>query len=204
MLEAPESDVDLLTTRQRAVYRFIKDKIESRGYGPTIREIGAKFKISSPNGVVCHLRALQKKGLITREANLSRAIQLSSKRGAKRGLPLVGTVAAGVLHEAIETKEHIDFAGVLQKKNHVVLRVRGDSMIDAQIADGDYIVLRRQKNASRGDMVVAETEDGEATLKYWYPERNRVRLQPANAKMNPIYVNDAKILGVVVGIVRTL
>jgi repressor LexA len=195
---------DQLTARQRAVFRFIKEKIQGRGYGPTIREIGHRFDINSPNGVVCHLRALEKKGLIRREPNRSRAIQLASKGAGAPGLPLVGEVAAGVLHEAIEQHGRIDFSSLLNKNNHVALKVRGDSMIDAQIADGDYVVLRRQKTARRGDMVVAETDDGEATLKYWFPEKNRIRLQPANARMSPLYVQDAKVLGIVVGVVRTL
>ena len=202
MTEVPP--IERLTTRQKAVYRFIRDKIQGRGYGPTVREIGDRFDIRSPNGVMCHLRALEKKGIIHREKNRSRAIQLSGDPATLPGLPLIGEVAAGVLHEAIEQHERIDFNSILQRKNHVVLRARGDSMIDAQIADGDYVVLRRQRSAERGEMVVAETEDGEATLKYWYPEKNRIRLQPANSSMAPIYVSNAKILGVVVGIVRTL
>ena len=196
--------IDRLTTRQKSVYRFIRDKIQGRGYGPTVREIGDRFDIRSPNGVMCHLRALEKKGLIHREKNRSRAIQLAGDPATLTGLPLIGEVAAGVLHEAIEQKERIDFNAMLHKKNNVVLRARGDSMIDAQIADGDYVILRRQRTAERGDMVVAETDDGEATLKYWYPEKNRIRLQPANSSMSPIYVSNAKIVGVVVGIVRAL
>ena len=193
---------DCLTKRQKAVYEFIRDKIRGRGYGPTVREIGEAFDISSPNGVMCHLKALEKKGLIIREPNMSRAIQLAKEPAEMRGLPLAGRVAAGVLHEAIEQTERVDFEAMFNKKNLFVLEVSGDSMIDAQIADGDYVVIRRQRNASPGQIVVAQTDDGEATLKRWYPEANRIRLEPANSSMKPIYVKNAKVLGVVAGVVR--
>jgi repressor LexA len=195
---------DQLTKRQKAVYDFIRDKIVNRGYGPTVREIGEKFEISSPNGVMCHLRALEKKGLITRKPNMSRAIQLTADPKADAGLPLVGEVAAGVMHEAVEQHERIDFGEMFSRKNQFVLKVRGDSMIDAQISSGDYVVVKKARTANRGQMVVAQTDEGEATLKYWFPEksRNRIRLQPANEDMDPIYVKDAKVLGIVVGVVR--
>jgi repressor LexA len=196
------SHLDQLTKRQKAVYEFVRDKIRNRGYGPTVREIGEKFKISSPNGVMCHLRALEKKGLITREPNMSRAIQLSAEPIQEVGLPLVGEVAAGVMHEAIEQDERVDFGAMFGRKNQFALRVRGDSMIDAQIADGDYVVVKKQRTATKGQMVVAQTDEGEATLKYWFPEKNRIRLQPANSEMSPMYVREAKVLGVVVGVVR--
>jgi len=200
------SHLDQLTKRQRVVYEFIRDKIRNRGYGPTVREIGDNFGISSPNGVMCHLRALEKKGLITREANMSRAIQLTAEPIHERGLPLVGCVAAGEMHEAIEQDERVDFHAIFDpaKKNLFALEVTGDSMIDAHIDDGDYVVVKRQRTAHPGQMVVAQTEDGEATLKYWHPEKNRIRLQPANRRMSPIYVKDARVLGVVVGVVREL
>jgi repressor LexA len=198
------SCLDQLTKRQRSVYDFIRDKIRNRGYGPTVREIGQKFKISSPNGVMCHLKALERKGLITREPNMSRAIQLSAEPEEEVGLPLAGRVAAGVMHEAIEQHERIDIAGMLHRKNHFALEVSGDSMVDAHITDGDYVVVKKQRTAAAGQMVVAQTEDGEATLKYWFPERNRIRLQPANSEMGPIYVRNARVVGVVVGVIRRM
>ena len=194
--------MDQLTKRQRAVFEFVRSKIRGRGYGPTVREIGEQFGISSPNGVMCHLKALEKKGLITREPNMSRAIQLTDEAQDDVGLPLAGRVAAGVLHEAVEQTERIDFREMFSKKNQFVLEVSGDSMIEAQISDGDYVVIKKQRTADSGQMVVAQTEDGEATLKYWFPERNRIRLQPANSSMDPIYVRDARVLGVVTGVVR--
>ena len=191
-----------LTKRQRSVYEFIRDKIQHRGYGPTVREIGEHFDIRSPNGVMCHLKALEKKGLITREPNMSRAIQLTSEPIEEKGLPLAGQVAAGVMHEAIEQSERVDFSAMFSKKNMFVLRVNGNSMIDAHIDDGDYVVVKRSRTATSGQMVVAETDDGEATLKYWYPEKNRVRLQPANRSMSPMYCRNARVTGVIVGVVR--
>ena len=193
-----------LTERQQAVYEFIRDKIRNRGYGPTVREIGKNFKIRSPNGVMCHLKALEKKKLITREPNMSRAIQLAAEPIEERGLPLAGTIAAGVLHEAIEQDERIDFDEIFHDKDKrlFVLKVSGDSMIEDQISDGDYVVIRKQRTARKGQIVVALTDENEATLKRWYPEKNRIRLEPANSTMKPIYVKNARVLGVVVGVVR--
>jgi repressor LexA len=193
-----------MTERQQAVYEFIRDKIRHRGYGPTVREIGQQFHIRSPNGVMCHLKALERKRLITREKNMSRAIQLASEPIHETGLPLAGRIAAGVLHEAIEQDERVDFGAMFdgENKNLFVLEVNGDSMIEDQIADGDYVVIRKQRTARKGQIVVALTDENEATLKRWYPEKDRIRLEPANSSMKPIYVKNAKVLGVVVGVVR--
>ncbi len=195
---------DSLTDRQREVYEFIRGKIRGRGYGPTVREIGKHFDINSPNGVVCHLKALEKKGLITREANMSRAIQLAAEPIDQGGLPLSGCIAAGVLHEAVEQTERVDFGEMFDPADPdlFVLEVNGESMIEDQIADGDYVVVRRQQTAAKGQIVVALTDENEATLKRWYPEKNRIRLEPANSSMKPIYVRNARIAGVVVGVVR--
>ena len=193
---------DTPTERQMEIYAFIRDKIHSRGYGPTVREIGQAFKIRSPNGVVCHLKALERKGLITRGKNMSRAIELVNEPAHLRGLPMAGWVAAGALRPAEEQAERIDFETLFNRDNHFVLKVMGESMIDAQIADGDWVVIQKKQTAHSGDIVVAQTEDGEATLKQWFPERDRIRLQPANASMKPIYVKNARVLGVLVGVVR--
>jgi repressor LexA len=198
------SEMDTMTKRQRMVYEFIRDKIRNRGYGPTVREIGEQFGIASPNGVMCHLKALEKKGVITREPNMSRAIQLAVEPIEERGLPLRGRVAAGVLHEAVEQNERVDFDAMFNKKSYFVLQVNGDSMIDAQIMDGDYVIIKKAREAQSGQIVVAQTEDGEATLKRWYPEANRIRLEPANRSMRAIYVKDAKVLGVLIGVVRNM
>lgn len=196
------SVTDQLTDRQKDVYEFIRDKIRNRGYGPTVREIGDHFQISSPNGVMCHLKALEKKGLITREKNMSRAIQLAAEPIEERGLVLAGRIAAGVLHEAIEQDERVDFGSMFDHKNQFVLQVSGESMIEAQIADGDFVVVRKQRTARDGQIAVVQTDEGEATLKRFYLEKNRIRLEPANSTMKPIYVKQAKVLGVVVGVVR--
>ncbi len=193
-----------LTTRQGEVYTFIRERIRARGYGPTVREIGERFKIRSPNGVMCHLKALEKKGFIRREANMSRAIQLATEPAYDRSLPLAGQIAAGVLHEAIEQHDRVDFGVLFDEADHdlFVLEVSGDSMIEDQIADGDYVIIRRQPTATKGQIVVAITDENEATLKRWFPERNRIRLEPANKEMASIYVKNARVLGVVVGVVR--
>jgi repressor LexA len=199
------AEMEQMTRRQKYVYEFIRDKIRNRGYGPTVREIGHHFKIASPNGVMCHLKALEKKGLISREPNMSRAIQLEHD---ERGLPLKGRVAAGVMHEAIEQTERLDFEAVFNNKRNqfFALEVSGDSMIDAHIDDGDYVVIRKQETAQPGQIVVARTEDGEATLKRYFPEKakKRIRLQPANSKLKPIFVKECDILGVVAGVVRKM
>ncbi len=196
---------DQLTSRQQEVFELIRDMITNRGYGPTVREIGDHFGIRSPNGVMCHLKALEKKGFIYRSPNKSRAIELTSEvREAERGLPLAGVVAAGAMELAFEQNERIEFNDLFHGDGQFVLEVHGDSMVDAHISSGDYVVVKKQSTARAGQMVVAQTEEGEATLKYWHPESNRIRLQPANATMDPIYVSNASVLGVVVGVIRSV
>jgi len=194
-------DKSILTAKQRAIYDFIKDKIMVRGYGPTVREIGAGFKIKSPNGVMCHLKALEKKGLITRESGMSRAIQLTEPL-KRMALPLHGRIAAGSPIQAIEQQDHVDFGPLFEGEGQFCLRVTGNSMIDAQIADGDYVVVRKQRTARDGEIVVALLNGEEATLKRFFKEPNRVRLEPANSTMQPIYSAHVDILGVVSGVIR--
>jgi len=192
-----------LTDRQQNVYDMIRELIIKRGYGPTVREIGEHFGIKSPNGVMCHLRALERKGLITRSPNKSRAIELTHPADRNgHSLPMAGMVSAGPTTLAFEQNDRVDFSEMLFRDDRFILQVSGDSMIDAHIADGDYVVVQKQETADTGQMVVAQTSDGEATLKYWYPEGNTIRLQPANSSMDPIYVKDAKVIGVAVGVVR--
>lgn len=198
------SDLTQVTERQREIYDFIRDKIDVRGYGPTVREIGHAFKIKSPNGVMCHLKALEKKGLIKRECFSARAIQVMDRRPAGAWLPLVGTVAAGAPTLAVEEQERLDFKDLFGHPNYYALRVRGQSMIENHIDDGDFVVIRRQAKAENGARVVAMIDD-EVTLKRFYREKGRVRLEPANKDMGPIYVNsedDLHILGVLVGVIR--
>ncbi|MEM6468767.1 MAG: transcriptional repressor LexA [Planctomycetota bacterium] len=193
-----------LTERQRKVYELIRELIVNRGYGPTVREIGEEFGIKSPNGVMCHLRALERKGLIRRSPNKSRAIELvESPERRGHSLPMAGKVAAGLAPLAFEPTDRVDFSNMFCQNDRFILQVSGDSMIDAHIQDGDFVVIQRQESAEEGQMVVAELPTGDSTLKFWYSEGDgRIRLQPANPEMDPIYVNDAKIVGVAVGVVR--
>ncbi len=197
------SPLDQLTPRQANIFEFIRDKIQNRGYGPTVREIGEEFSISSPNGVMCHLKALEKKGLIHRSPKRSRAIELTQQvLDEGRGLPLAGQVAAGPTTLAFEQDQRVDFEDLFSNPDLFALEVSGDSMINAQIAHGDYVILRKQDSAEKGEIVAAMTSEDEATLKYWFPEANGIRLQPANDDMDPIYVDNATVLGVLVGVVR--
>jgi repressor LexA len=197
-------DFSQLTARQREIYDFIRGKIENRGYGPTVREIGQNFDIKSPNGVMCHLKALEKKGLIIREGFSARAIQLVDHRLSSADLPLLGNVAAGAPTAAVEQNERLDFSDLFSGPNHYALRVRGQSMIDDHIEDGDYVVIRKQEDAANGERVVAMI-DGEVTLKRFYKEKHHIRLEPANGNMKAIIVgpdSDAKVLGVLIGVMR--
>ncbi|GIW86886.1 MAG: LexA repressor [Isosphaeraceae bacterium] len=201
------ADLNSLTPRQREIYRFIRDKIQGRGYGPTVREIGAQFGIKSPNGVMCHLRALQKKGLIHREANMSRAIQLlqdpAASRSSPGGLKLRGRIAAGQPLEAIEDAEDFGLDDWQRPGGETfVLQVTGDSMIDEHITDGDYVIIRSQEHCRDGQIAAVLDDDGCATLKRVYREKNRIRLEPANKAMRPIYRDSVRILGVLIGMVR--
>jgi repressor LexA len=197
-------DFSTLTARQREIYDFIREKIENRGYGPTVREIGQHFDIKSPNGVMCHLKALEKKGLIKRELFSARAIQLLDHRPPSPTLPLLGLVAAGTPTEAAAQDERLDFGELFVGSNHYALKVRGQSMIDDHIADGDYVVIRKQETADNGERVVAMV-DNEVTLKRFFQDKNAIRLEPANGTMAPIVVSpdsDTRILGVLVGVLR--
>lgn len=197
-------DFSSLTGRQREIYDFIRDKIETRGYGPTVREIGLAFEIKSPNGVMCHLKALEKKGLINRQGNAARAIQLVDYRPGGTELPLLGHVAAGTPIDAVETDEKLNFGDLFYSPKNFALRVRGQSMIEDHIEDGDFVVIRKQEVANNGERVVAMI-DNEVTLKRFYRDGETIRLEPANGTMAPIYVDpdsDAKILGILVGVVR--
>jgi repressor LexA len=198
------ANLSQLTERQKEIYEFIREKIESRGYGPTVREIGLGFHIKSPNGVMCHLKALEKKGLIKREGFSARAIQLLDRKPHSAGLPFLGAVAAGTPIHANAQDERLEFNDLFGGPNRYVLKVRGQSMIENHIEDGDYVVIRKQETAENGDRVVAMV-DNEVTLKRFYKEKDHIRLEPANGRMNPIIVDstrDARILGVLVGVMR--
>lgn len=191
-----------LTTRQKEIYDFLRDKILNRGYGPTVREIGTHFGIRSPNGVMCHLKALERKGLISRESHMSRAIQLSDSPASRMSLPLAGQIAAGIPVLAEQQEERVDFSHLFDTEDHFCLRVKGDSMIEDQIAEGDFVIIKRQSDAHDGEIVVALVDGVDATLKRFYREPSRIRLEPANNTMKPIYSNRVEVLGVLVGVIR--
>ncbi|HXG12669.1 MAG TPA: transcriptional repressor LexA [Gemmataceae bacterium] len=197
-------DFSQLTERQREIYEFIREKIETRGYGPTVREIGEGFKIASPNGVMCHLNALERKGLIKRQKQSARAIQLVDHKPRPKGLPLLGKVAAGTPTEAVADEEYLELDQLFNGPNHFALQVRGQSMIEDHIEDGDFVVIRKQETAANGERVVAMI-DGEVTLKRYHQDKHGIRLDPANGNMAPIFVSpnsDVRILGVLVGVLR--
>jgi repressor LexA len=201
-----------LTKRQQAIYDFIRGLILRRGYGPTVREIALRMDIRSPNGVMGHLKALERKGYIRRDSRRARAIELAervtagTRQAAARegtGLLFAGYVSAGFTNQAFELNERVNLGEMFNNDSYFVLRVSGDSMIEAHIVDGDYVICKSTSTAEKGQMVVALNDDNEATLKYWYPEKKRIRLQPANASLKPIYLTNATVRGVVVGVVRS-
>lgn len=194
-----------LTRRQREMLDSIERFIQRNAYSPTLEELGEMMGLSSLATVHKHLQNLEAKGLIRRNWNHSRAIELTSKTNVRGGtLPLLGLVAAGLPIEAIEHQDSIevprDFIG---KKESFVLRVQGESMIDEGIRDGDLIIVESRKSAQPGQTVVALI-DGEATVKKFYPEGETIRLQPANATMAPLRypAEQVQLQGVVIGLMR--
>lgn len=194
-----------LTRRQREVYHFLRHYFQEHGYVPTVREIAQHFGIRSPNGVVCHLRALERKGLIERQHGQARAITLRHESW-EDSVPVYGIVAAGSPVEAIQQEEeHLRLQELFPThRNLFALRVRGDSMIEDHIQDGDLVVIEPKNHPRDGEAVIVWV-NGEVTLKRFYRESGQIRLQPANAKMKPIYVSpedDIRVLGVLRGVIR--
>ncbi len=196
-----------LTRRQREILDYLSEFIEQRGYAPSLEEIGRRFGLSSLATVHKHLTNLQEKGFIQRSWNRSRSVEIVPAWPGNRAveLPLLGFVAAGAPIEAIATTESIsvpeDFVG---KRDTYVLRVKGDSMIDEQIRDGDFVIVEDRKTAENGEMVIALVGGSDVTLKKFYRENGRVRLQPANPAMQPIVVpaDSVAVQGVVIGVMR--
>ncbi len=198
----------ILTRRQKEIWDYLDDYIASHGYAPTLEEIGAHFELSSLATVHKHLTNLERKGLIARKWNLSRAIEITPPQKATKAieLPLLGRVAAGAPIEAIETNDALTIPEefVRRPRNAFALRVQGESMIGEGILDGDFIVVEKRPAADNGETVVAVV-NGEATVKKLYRERGgKIRLQPANPQMAPIFVKEKEleIRGVVVAVLR--
>lgn len=214
----------ILTERQRQALEYITDCLNARGYPPTLREIGEHMGIRSTNGVNDHLKALERKGYLVREELKSRALRpvdynegreskAASAEDEALEISILGRVAAGepiLAEENVIDRVVVDryFLGAVKAKDVFGLVVRGDSMIEDGIHDGDYIFVRKQSLAERGEIVVVMV-DGEATCKRYFPEGSRIRLQPANPAMEPIYLDrnefrSVDILGKVVGVYRRI
>jgi len=199
-----------LSGRQIAILKFIKKELQKKGYPPSVREIGEAVGLSSSSTVHGHLAHLEEKGYIRRDPTKPRAIEVLEGnsnfiRKEIVNVPIVGRVAAGQPLLAVENIEDtfplpVDFVNT---DNVFILSVRGDSMINAGILDGDYVLVRQQPTARNGDIVVALLED-EATVKTFFKEKDYVRLQPENPHLDPIYTTDVKILGKVIGVFRRL
>ena len=190
---------------QQKILDFIKAEIEDKGYPPSVREICAAVGLRSTSTVHAHLNHLEEQGLIRRDSTKPRALEvLDGSHARGRSVPLVGRVTAGQPILAVENIEDYLMLpqSMLGKDDLFCLRVQGESMIDIGILDGDIVVLRQQDFADNGDIVVAMTEDDEATLKRIFYEDGRVRLQPENRTMNPIYADDVTVLGRLVALIR--
>lgn len=201
-----------LTGRQQQILDYIRGEIHRRGFPPSVREIGEAVNLSSSSTVHSHLAALEKKGFLRRDPSKPRALEVLDYRDTERGVdygqvravPLVGQVAAGSPILAAENIEStMQLPAEMADESTFILRVRGQSMVDAGILDGDFVVVRQQDTASNGEIVVAMIED-DATVKTFYREADRIRLQPENPTMEPIYARDVRILGKVVALFRRL
>jgi repressor LexA len=200
-----------LTGRQQEIWTFLTEYVDRHGYPPTVREIGEAVGLASPSTVHAHLANLERAGLLRRDPTKPRALELSARRGSAgavaQKLPLVGQIAAGGPLLAEQNIED-EIAVPETLRGDFLLRVRGDSMIEAGILDGDLVVVRRTQDARNGEIVVALAGDDEsadeATVKTFYREKGRVRLQPENSALEPIYAEHVQILGVVTGVFRSL
>ncbi|WP_442604045.1 transcriptional repressor LexA [Paenibacillus sp. KN14-4R] len=202
-----------VSQRQLAILDFIKTEVKAKGYPPSVREIGEAVGLASSSTVHGHLDRLERKGLIRRDPTKPRAIEVLHGNENETGIenfpsvarvPLIGKVTAGLPITATENIE--DYfplpAHYVKEDNVFMLSVMGESMIDAGIHDGDYVIVRQQQTAHNGEIVVAMTEDNEATVKRFYKEKDHIRLQPENTTMQPIRLNNVTILGKVIGLFR--
>jgi repressor LexA len=208
----------VLTGRQQEIWDFLVDYVDRHGYPPTVREIGDAVGLASPSTVHAHLANLERAGLLKRDPTKPRALELSGRgpRDAarreepRRGLPLVGEIAAGgPLLAEDNVEDYLAVPELIERRGaDFLLRVKGDSMVEAGILDGDIVVVKREQTAENGDIVVAlagtdETAD-EATVKRFFRENGRIRLQPENSAMEPIYADHVQVIGRVTGVFRAL
>lgn len=203
-----------LSKRQEAILNFIKDEVQSKGYPPSVREIGLAVGLASSSTVHGHLERLESKGYIRRDKTKPRAIEIlnpfESTTATKQGVmhvPLLGKVTAGMPITAIENIEEyfpIPHTYGTSDDHIFMLEIMGESMIEAGILDGDYVIVKQQSSANNGEIVVAMTEEDEATVKRFYKEDGYFRLQPENSSMEPIIVQNVSILGKVVGLYRNI
>ena len=199
-----------LTDRQKDIFQFIKRSVNEKGYPPSVREIGNAVGLQSSSTVHGHLAKLETKGYIKRDPTKPRAIEIvqadSSNETAVIHVPVLGKVTAGLPITAVENVEEYFPLPEHFTANHnseiFLLNVVGDSMIEAGIHDGDRVIVRKQNIAHNGEIIVAMTEDDEATVKRFYKEKGYYRLQPENATMEPIYLDNVSVLGKVVGLFR--
>lgn len=200
-----------VSKRQEDILEFIKEEVRTKGYPPSVREIGEAVGLASSSTVHGHLNRLESKGLIRRDPTKPRAIEILDQDNiSKQGVihvPLVGKVTAGMPITAIENIEEYfpipDFYGT--SDDHIfMLEIMGESMIEAGILDGDYVIVKQQATANNGDIIVAMTEENEATVKRFYKEDGYFRLQPENSSMEPIIVEKVSVLGKVVGLYRNV
>lgn len=200
-----------VSKRQEDILEFIKEEVRTKGYPPSVREIGEAVGLASSSTVHGHLNRLESKGLIRRDPTKPRAIEILDQNNiSKQGVihvPLVGKVTAGTPITAIENIEEYfpipDFYGT--SDDHIfMLEIMGESMIEAGILDGDYVIVKQQATANNGDIIVAMTEENEATVKRFYKEDGYFRLQPENSSMEPIIVDKVSVLGKVVGLYRNV
>ncbi len=198
----------MLTKRQKEILDYISLFIADNGYAPSYQEIGNYFNLSSSATVHQHVKALEDKGYLRSEYNAKRSLEVLEVRDENLAVawevPLAGLITAGEPIEAVEQNETIVVPAnlALQRDNTYVLRVKGDSMIEDGILSGDYVVIERTNYPQNGDIIVALLDNAYATLKRFYREANRIRLQPANGKYKPIYVKDLIVQGIVRGVIR--
>lgn len=202
-----------ISKRQSDILAFIKTEVNKKGYPPSVREIGEAVGLASSSTVHGHLARLEKKGLIRRDPTKPRAIEVleldettNVPKGKAAHIPVIGKVTAGQPITAVENiEEYLPLPERLVSGDDVfILNVEGDSMIDAGIYDGDMVIVKQQPNAENGDIIVAMTDDDEATVKRFYKEKQHIRLQPENPTMEPIILHDVTILGKVIGVYRSV